>query len=122
MLLEYVGERVHWEIAITSPPVEPANPDHTFFFDLGDGRIIYGVTAGNSSLWINHSRAPNCEEEDRGVRIFIQVPRAINAGDELSVDHALVVEGRVTRTMCDRSACRCVASTRRNHAGHSEAP
>ncbi|WP_321896674.1 hypothetical protein [Burkholderia cepacia] len=43
MLLEYVGEHIHWAIAITSPPVEPTNPDHTFFFDLGDGRIIDGV-------------------------------------------------------------------------------
>ncbi|RQZ05384.1 SET domain-containing protein-lysine N-methyltransferase [Burkholderia sp. Bp9031] len=111
MLLEYVGERIDWEVAINRPPADPANPDHTFFFDLGDGRVIDGAAAGNSSRWINHSCAPNCEAEDRDGRIFIRALRAIDAGDEISIDYALAVDGRVTRSMRDRYACRCGAST-----------
>lgn len=29
-------------------------PDHTFFFDLGDGGVIDRAAGGNSSRWINH--------------------------------------------------------------------
>ncbi|MGU7782618.1 SET domain-containing protein-lysine N-methyltransferase [Burkholderia sp. PU8-34] len=60
---------------------------------------------------MNHSCAPNCEAEERGGRIFIRALRAIGPGEEIGIDYALTVEGRVTRAMRDRFACRYGAAT-----------
>ena len=55
-----------------------------------------------TARWINHSCAPNCEAEDQTGRIFIRAIRPITAGEELSIDYALIVEARHTR---DRFEC-----------------
>jgi uncharacterized protein len=106
-LIEYKGERIEWRIAVKRPPLDPDHPDHTFFFDLGDGTVIDGGAGGNSSRWLNHSCAPNCEAIGDEGRIFIRTLREVGAGEELSIDYALVVEGRRTRALQKRFACRC---------------
>lgn len=109
LLVEYAGERVDWTIAASRPPADPDNPDLTYFFDIGDGTVIDGAAGGNSSRWINHSCGPNCEAVDYGGRIFICALRAIGEGEELSIDYGLMVDGRVTRALRERFACRCGA-------------
>ncbi|MGU7782617.1 hypothetical protein [Burkholderia sp. PU8-34] len=49
VLLESTGERVDWVVAVARPPADPANPHHTFFFDLGGGHVFDGAAGGNSS-------------------------------------------------------------------------
>jgi hypothetical protein len=109
VLVEYAGERVDWTIAASRPPADPEFPDLTYFFDIGDGTVIDGAAGGNSSRWINHSCAPNCEAVDYGGRIFICALRAISAGEELSIDYGLMVDGRITRALRERFACLCGA-------------
>jgi SET domain len=76
-------------------------------FDVGDGTVIDGAVGGNSARWINHACSPNCEAEDRDGRIFIRTVHPVPAGEELSIDYALVVEGRHTRQLRERYACHC---------------
>jgi SET domain-containing protein len=104
---EYRGERISWEEALLRHPRDPAHPDHTFYFDIGDGTVIDGAVDGNSARWINHACRPNCEAEDRNGRIFIQTVQPIRSGEELSIDYALLVEGRYTRQLRHRYACHC---------------
>ncbi|CAE6963245.1 SET domain-containing protein [Paraburkholderia domus] len=110
VLVEYAGERVDWHIAANRAPADPENPDHTYFFDIGDGTVIDGAAGGNSSRWINHSCAPNCEAIDYGGRIFICALRTIREGEELSIDYGLMVDGRITRALRERFSCLCGAA------------
>ena len=109
VLVEYAGERVDWTIAASRPPADPEHPDLTYFFDIGDGTVIDGAAGGNSSRWINHSCAPNCEAEEKEGRVFIHALRAIKEGEELYYDYGLVIDGRITKKLKKEYECRCGA-------------
>jgi SET domain-containing protein len=109
MLIEYKGEVIGWDEALRRHPHDPAQPDHTFYFHLDDGKVIDGKHGGNSSRWINHSCAPNCEAEDDNGRIYIKALRNIKAGAELFFDYQLIIDERYTAKLKARYACWCGA-------------
>ncbi|MGF6368991.1 SET domain-containing protein [Paraburkholderia sp. RAU6.4a] len=109
LVCEYLGERISWDEAVLRHPRDPAQPDHTFYFDVGNGTVVDGAIGGNSARWINHACRPNCEAEDRDGRIFIRTVSPVPAGEELSIDYALFVEGRHTRLLREQYACHCGA-------------
>jgi SET domain-containing protein len=107
-LIEYAGEVISWDEALRRHPHDPAHPNHTFFFHIDDGHVIDGGVGGNSSRWINHSCAPNCEaEETPDKRVFIRALRDIAAGEELFFDYGLVVDERYTKRLKAEYACHC---------------
>jgi SET domain-containing protein len=108
-LVEYKGEVISWPEALRRHPHDPAQPDHTFYFHLDDGHVIDGKHGGNSSRWINHSCAPNCEAEDDNGRIFIKALRKIRPGEELFFDYQLIIDERYTAKLKARYACWCGA-------------
>lgn len=108
-LFEYRGEIITWEEALARHPHDPANPEHTFYFHIDDGRVIDGGRGGNSSRWINHACRPNCEADEVGGRVYIRALRAIEPGEELFFDYALMLEGRHTARVKKRYECRCGA-------------
>jgi SET domain-containing protein len=62
-LIEYTGEVISWDEALRRHPHDPLQPNHTFYFQLEDGRCIDALYGGNASRWINHACDPNCEAE-----------------------------------------------------------
>src|SRR5438132_3751672 len=89
-LIEYVGEIISWKEADRRHPTNPDDPNHTFYFSIGDGKqVIDAAVGGNAARWINHSCNPNCEadEDDDTQRVFIKALRKIKAGEELSYDY-----------------------------------
>lgn len=109
-LIEYTGEVISWAEAQRRHPHDPADPNHTFYFHIDDGRVIDALYGGNSSRWINHSCAPNCEaEETPEGRVFIRALRDIAAGEELFYDYGLIVDERYTPKLKAEYACRCGA-------------
>ena len=109
-IIEYRGQRISVEEAERRPDSDPANPYHTFLFELHDGRVIDAAVRGNAARWINHSCAPNCVPvEDDDSRVYIEAKRTIRAGEELSYDYQLTVTGRITAKMRAGYACRCGA-------------
>ncbi|WP_233464904.1 SET domain-containing protein [Paraburkholderia madseniana] len=104
---EYRGEQISWDEATRSHPRDPDNPDHAFYFGLGDGTMIDGAIGGNSAGWLNHSCSPNCEADDHDGRVLIHTIRTVPAAEELNIDYALAVDGRHTRSLRQRCACRC---------------
>ena len=107
-LIEHTGEVISWDEALRRHPHDPVQPNHTFYFHIDDGHVIDGGQGGNSSRWINHSCAPNCEaEEDARKRVFIHALRDIAAGEELFFDYGLVVDGRYTARLKAEYACHC---------------
>ena len=109
-VIEYRGKRMSYDAACRRPDSDPDDPYHTFLFELDDGRVIDAGVGGNAARWINHSCAPNCEpvEDDRG-RVFITARRTIRAGEELTYDYRLSVDGKVGARMRRAYACRCGA-------------
>ena len=108
-VIEYRGRRTSWDEASEAAYDDP-DPYHTFLFSLEDGRVIDASVRGNAARWINHSCAPNCEphEDDQG-RVFIVARRTIRAGEELSYDYRLEIDGKVGPRIRKAYACRCGA-------------
>ena len=108
-IIEYRGRRTSWEEASDAAGGD-GDPYHTFLFALDDGRVIDAGVRGNAARWINHSCAPNCKtyEDDRG-RVYVAARRTIRAGEELSYDYKLAIDGKVGVRMRRAYACRCGA-------------
>jgi SET domain-containing protein len=109
-IIEYRGQRVDWDEALTRPDSDPDNPFHTFFFSLDDGRVIDAGVRGNAARWINHSCKPNCKtREDEDGKVFIYARRDIEPGEELAYDYRLTVDGKLTKRERAYFTCRCGA-------------
>lgn len=107
-VIEYRGQHISWKEALKRPDTDPDNPFHTFFFSLDDGSVIDAAVRGNAARWINHSCAPNCEtEEDDDERVHIFARRDIEAGEELTYDYKLSVDGRLNKKEREFLACHC---------------
>ena len=114
-IMEYKGERIGWPEALRRHPHDPAQPFHTFYFTVDDDTVIDGNVGGNTSRWINHSCAPNCEAElveVRGtLRVFILALRDIAPGEELLYDYGLTLDERHTPKLKKQFKCRCGNAT-----------
>ncbi|MGV1045718.1 SET domain-containing protein [Limnohabitans sp.] len=108
-LIEYVGEIISMDEALRRHPHDPQDPNHTFYFQLGDGRVIDGLHGGNDSRWINHSCRPNCVPDEVKGRIFIKTRRPVFRGEELTFDYGLVSDEPMNDELRLRYACRCGA-------------
>jgi uncharacterized protein len=108
-LIEYLGEVIDWPEALRRHPHDPEQPDHTFYFSLGEDHVIDGNVGGNASRWINHSCAANCEADEIDGRVFIKTKRAVKAGEELFYDYGLVIDERHTPKVKKQYECRCGA-------------
>jgi len=107
-IIEYRGDRTTWEVALERPPSDPDNPHHTFFFETSDGTVIDANVRGNAARWINHSCDANCEslEYDDG-RVYIEARRTIRAGEEITYDYRLSLDGRIGKRTRAAYACHC---------------
>ena len=108
-LIEYVGEVISWAEAQARHPHNPADPNHTFYFHIDENHVIDALFGGNSSRWINHACAPNCEAEEKNGRIFIKALRNISAGVELNYDYGLIIDERYTAKLKAEYPCWCGA-------------
>ena len=108
-VLEYKGELPSWWEAVRRHRRDGVE-GHTFLFGLSDGRVIDGSCGGNSSRWLNHSCAPNCEAIEDGGRIFIHTLRLIGAGEELFIEYLLATDDTMDEALRAQYACRCAAA------------
>lgn len=110
-LIEYKGERIDWPTALERHPHNPAEPNHTFYFDIGAGWVIDGNVNGNSARWINHSCQPNCQADQVEMkgepRVFIETIKNIKAGSELFYDYGLVIDEPLTKKLKKDYRCLC---------------
>ena len=110
-IIEYVGAIISWKEAQRRHPHDPTDPNHTFYFHIDETRVIDALHGGNSSRWINHSCAPNCEADEQDGRVFIKALRNIAAGEELNYDYGLIIDERYTPKLKAEYPCWCGAST-----------
>lgn len=107
IIIEYTGERIEWSEALRRHPHDPSDPNHTFYFHIEGGSVIDAKVGGNSSRWINHACAPNCEADETDGRVFIKALRALRPGEELFYDYGLVIDERYTARLKKQFECRC---------------
>ena len=107
ILIEYVGEIISWPEAQARHPHDPTDPNHTFYFHLSETQVIDARVGGNTSRWINHACAPNCEADEQDGRIFIRALRNIRAGEELNYDYGLIIDERYTPKLKAEYPCWC---------------
>ncbi|MEZ7847530.1 MAG: SET domain-containing protein-lysine N-methyltransferase [Polaromonas sp.] len=108
-LIEYIGEVISWKEALKRHPHDPTDPNHTFYFHVDDKHVIDAKHGGNSSRWINHSCAPNCEADEQKGRIFIKALQNIPAGKELFYDYGLIIDAPYTKKLKADYPCWCSA-------------
>ncbi len=106
-IIEYTGELIDWDEAMDRHPHDPAQPHHTFYFHIEDGRVIDALFGGNSSRWINHACEPNCETDEVDGRVYIKALQDLFPGDELFYDYGLTVDERYTAKLKKEFACYC---------------
>ena len=106
-LIEYVGEIISWTEALARHPHDPAQPNHTFYFTIDEGRVIDAKVGGNSSRWINHACDPNCEADEVDGRVYIKALVDLSPGEELFYDYGLIIEERYTPKLKKEFACYC---------------
>jgi len=106
-LIEYKGEVINWKEALRRHPHDPAQPNHTFYFHIDDGRVIDGNVNGNAARWINHSCEPNCEADEVNGRVYIKTLRNIAAGEELNYDYGLIIDEPYTPKLLAEFPCWC---------------
>jgi SET domain-containing protein len=58
-----------------------------YLFELDEKRAIDGSARSNTARYINHSCRPNAKGYTTGRRIWIWSLRAINAGEEITIDY-----------------------------------
>ena len=106
-IIEYTGELIAWDEAMDRHPHDPAQPHHTFYFHIEDGRVIDALFGGNSSRWINHACEPNCETDEVDGRVYIKALQDLFPGDELFYDYGLTIDERYTAKLKKEFACYC---------------
>ncbi len=109
VIIEYTGQIITWKQALKRHPHDPKDPNHTFYFHIDDGRVIDAKYGGNSSRWINHSCAPNCEADEQDGRVFIKALRKIRPGEELFYDYGLIIDAPYTPKLKTEYPCWCGA-------------
>jgi uncharacterized protein len=106
-IIEYKGQLIPWPEAMRRHPHNPAEPNHTFYFTVGDEHVIDANVNGNAARWINHACDPNCRADESDGRVFIEALRDLQPGEELFYDYGLTVDERYTPRLKMEYECRC---------------
>ena len=106
-IIEYVGEIISAQEAEDRHPHDPKDPNHTFYFQIDEDRVIDALHGGNSARWINHCCTPNCKPEVDEGRVFIKAKKNISAGEELNYDYGLIIDEPITKKLIAQYPCWC---------------
>jgi uncharacterized protein len=106
-LIEYVGERVSHKEADRRYESKDANDNHTFLFIVDARTVIDAGVDGNDARFFNHSCDPNCESVIENGRVYIEMIRAAQPGEELTYDYQIQREADDPADIDEVFACRC---------------
>jgi SET domain-containing protein len=72
-----------------------------YLFELDEKRTIDGSSRQNTARYINHSCRPNAKAYTTGRRIWIWSLRAINAGEQITIDYGKeYLDAHIERCKC----------------------
>jgi SET domain-containing protein len=102
-VIEYTGERISRAEARRRD-----GPHFTYLFAIDSYWTIDGAFGGSGAEIINHSCEPNLVSRVMKGHILYMSRRAIQPGEELTVDYNFLRNGDVTVCRCQASQCRGV--------------
>eukprot|EP00961_Rhodomonas_salina_P105153 1416181-Rhodomonas_salina.1 len=106
IVLEYVGELITMETAITRLELNRGSP--TYMCEIVHGWVLDGRRYGSAARWINSSHKPNCVLETWWVkntpRMVVRTLRDIEAGEELLVEYGFM-KGTREPCLCEEDTC-----------------
>jgi hypothetical protein len=108
-LIEYLGERVSHKEADRRYQDKDARDNHTFLFTVDARTVIDAGVDGNDARFFNHSCDPNCESVIEDRRVWIEVIRTIEPGEEMTYDYQIVRDKDDPADIDEIFACRCGA-------------
>lgn len=86
--------------------IEEANKSRSkYLFELDEKRAVDGSARSNIARYINHSCEPNAKAFTNGKRIWAWSLRAIEAGEEITIDYGeQYVDAHIKRCKCETCA------------------
>lgn len=99
-VVEYTGPRISKKLADELYSDSPT----TYLFGLGNGATV--IDGHGTSMFLNHSCAPNCETDEQDGRVWIRAIRDIEPGEELVYDYNLY-DGDESPATCNCGAANC---------------
>jgi uncharacterized protein len=109
-VIEYTGERIS-----RRETKRRGLGDRTYLFTLDDYWTIDGASGGSGAEFINHSCQPNLEAWICKGHILYMSLRAIENGEELTVDYHFSPKIGAVTCRCGSQKCRGVINLPRNH-------
>lgn len=100
-VIEYTGERLNRRQAKAR-----GDKHMTYLFSVDDYWTLDGAVGGSGAEYINHSCEPNCFAEIVKERILYKSKRAIQPGEELTVDYRFDTDVDRVDCKCGMAACR----------------
>ncbi|XP_033101978.1 uncharacterized protein LOC117105068 isoform X2 [Anneissia japonica] len=115
-VMEYCGEVLNFhEFQQRVKQYNKAKQHHFYFMALKTDEIIDATKRGNTSRFINHSCAPNCETQkwtvNGALRVGFFTSKPLKMGEELTFDYQFEVYGE------EAQKCYCGADTCRGFIG-----
>ena len=93
-IIEYLGEIITNE--------EADRRGGKYLFELDEKRAIDGSSRSNTARYINHSCQPNAKGYTTGRRIWVWSLRAIEAGEEITIDYGKeYLDEHIKRCKCE---------------------
>ncbi|MGB0371424.1 MAG: SET domain-containing protein [Opitutales bacterium] len=100
VLVEYTGPKV------LIADIQQRNGQLVYWMAIDERWAIDGDNPENPARFANHACDPNCDFEIADGRIFIVAREQIEAGEEITVDYGLGLEGLFQRKCtCGSTAC-----------------
>jgi SET domain-containing protein len=103
-VIEYTGKRLNRR--------EAKYTDHTYLFTLDNYWSVDGAVGGSGAEIINHCCEPNLVSRIVRKHILYVSLRAIEPGEELTVDYNLTKGTEVVHCSCGAAACRGTIQTK----------
>jgi uncharacterized protein len=100
-VIEYTGERIS-----RRETKRRGDGDVTYLFTLDDYWTLDGAFGGSGAEIINHSCDPNLRAWNFKGHILYISKRAIEAGEELTVDYRFAKDVEAVRCRCGAKTCR----------------
>ena len=104
-IIQYIGKLITKKQTENNDKFD--NDKDIYLFNLNNRYDLDGDFKWNTARLINHSCAPNCEVEGKGLEIWVTSTRFIKKGEELSYDYGFGFDQDFKQFPCKCGSKKC---------------
>ena len=105
-IIDYIGKLISKKQTETNPKFD--NEKDIYLFNLSSKYDLDGDYSWNTARLINHSCNPNCEVEQKKLKLWITAIKDIKKGEELSYDYGFGYDVDYKQFPCRCGSQNCV--------------